>query len=204
MLEHEGSVGETAGRSSIFSLSPFRSQHYCRGIMYVRYCGNYLVTDLENLRLSVSKVSTFNDPFELHLMPGENVTPLDARIMIDRMLQARLPFVIRLLGRFPNVRDLTFEGLPPEARTLLITNYLSQQRNLIAKLRANFVATYEKHTRVMCLCRWKMDKPLEIPMWAYYAVGHTGIRLHLSPELVHQKGCDLKDIIYHDTPPKQI
>src|SRR5256885_14026279 len=54
---------------------------------FTRYCGDYVIDDLEQLRLSVAKIGSFNDPFELHLSAKRRLTRTAARSLLRKRMQ---------------------------------------------------------------------------------------------------------------------
>ncbi len=170
--------------------------------MFVRYAGHYLIADLEKTRLSVNTITKFNDPFELHLMQGDTLTPESARAMLERMIAGSATFRSGLVNNWPEIENLTYRGLPGHVREAVTKNAFDTEKKNLSDARKRVVEAYEKHSRVMCLCELKDNNASELLMWSYYSDGHQGVRLHLAHEFLFQKGHSVIKIKYEDTPPK--
>ena len=168
--------------------------------MFVRYCGSYLIKDLEKLRLSVSKATDFNDPFELHLTPGPPLTRNQAKQSFETV-KKRESFQ-RSIMRKKGLK--TISQLKRHLRTHrqhYINTLIVRQPELIQTNRDQIWEVMDDSARVMCFAKVKDKDPVEIPMWGYYGSGHTGIRLHVSENFFKRDGRSTFEMVYSANPP---
>jgi len=164
--------------------------------MLLRYSPDYAITHLEEERLSVSKVSTFNDPFELHFSKGK--TP--SRNDIKRQLRSP-NYIAQVRRRYPNLSDRQIKKLTKENRSEIVANLLAEQETIYEEQQKRLAEFMDTRGRVMCFVEPDVGSPFELPMWAYYSYKHTGMRIGLSDTFIQRKGFLLLKVSYSDTPP---
>lgn len=166
-----------------------------------RYLGNYLVDDLDRLRLSVARISLFNDPFELHLRAGKRLTRSGAkRHLKSRMRDER--FLRMAAEHFPGLSRKQLKRTIWSNRDQLISRHIDQQDSLIELHRSHPWQSMERNVRLMCFTEPKDNDPAEIPMWGYYAARHEGVRIHVRRQFVEQAGFSLIRVEYQLDPPE--
>jgi hypothetical protein len=165
-----------------------------------RYCGNYVIDDLEQLRLSVARISSFNDPFELHLRAGNPLTRSGAkRHLRSRMRDKR--FWEMAAQYFPGQNRKQLKRTIRSNRGRLISAHLEAKDSLVQLHRSQAWKSMERYVRLMCFTEPKDDDPAEIPMWGYYGAKHEGVRIHVGKRFCEQVGFSLIRAEYQAEPP---
>jgi hypothetical protein len=142
------------------------------------------------MRLSVSRVSSFNDPFELHFKPGQPLTRSGAKKHLrDRM--RRPTFWARAAAHFPNLSHKQLKRTIANFRGRLISGHIDAQDSLVEFHRSNPGKSMDRNVRLMCFTELKHEDPAEIPMWGYYAAKHQGVRIHVRRQFFEQAGFSL-------------
>jgi hypothetical protein len=166
-----------------------------------RYCGDYVIHDLEQLRLSVSRISSFNDPFELHLKAGSRLTRSGAKKYLrDRM---RHPgFWATAAAHFPGLTHKQLKRTVANLRDRLISSHIDVQDSIVELHRSKPWESMERNVRLMCFTEPKHEDPAEIPMWGYYAAKHQGVRIHVRRQFFEQAPFSLIRVDYQREPPE--
>jgi hypothetical protein len=166
-----------------------------------RYCGDYVIHDLEQLRLSVSRISSFNDPFELHLKPGTRLTHSGAKKNL-RSRMRRSNFRATAARRFPGLTRKQLRRTLANARGPMISSLIDAQDSLVEFQRSNSWKRMDHNVRLMCFTEPKQEDPGEIPMWGYYAAKHQGVRVHVRRQFFEQAQFALFPVEYQPEPPE--
>ncbi len=170
--------------------------------MLVRYSGHYTLNDLEMGRLAVSKVTSFNDPFELHLMPGEQATLDEAVMLMQRMMDVHKEYAALVKQHYPTIDVTDINNSPREIREELAFMYIERTPAVTERIKKYVVAMFDRKGRVICFAKPLPRSPLEIPMWGYYGDGHKGVRIHASQYFLADKRFRWRQIQYRESPPK--
>jgi hypothetical protein len=133
-----------------------------------RYCGEYVIDDLEQLRLSVARITSFNDPFELHFKVSKPLTRSSAKKHLRSRMQ-REGFWKMAAARFPGLTRKELKRVVANTRGQLVSKHIALQESVVESHRRRPWVTMERHARLMCFTEPKHHDPAEIPMWGYYA-----------------------------------
>jgi hypothetical protein len=170
--------------------------------MLTRYCGDYAIADLELMRLSVSKVTSFNDPFELHVKQGQPLTRKGAKAVLRERLRANsLTFQQLAQAKYKGIWGKKLKKQIRQDRPQFVANYLSSEASLMESVRRIPTEGMNRKMRLMCLTKPQENDSGELPMWAYYADSHKGIRIHLTEAFINRDKSSVLPILYSDNPP---
>lgn len=167
--------------------------------MLMRYSGAYVVGDLTLMRLSVSKVGSLNDPFELHMKRGKEMTQREARLYVERA-HKRKEFVAGFAAKYPQLGPHELKKRLRDEKGIQIKNLLGSQEHMMRANREQIKISM-RHARIMCFADVTDDTYPEIPMWAYYGDSHKGVRFSLSEEFFQRKRYSSFPMEYPDSPP---
>lgn len=142
-----------------------------------RYLGSHGEATLRSRLLKVSKVSSFNDPFECAYRITGKMTLTSCRKYIrDRWDNPS--FLQRVLGFMPELKSLK------KAKRHLKSNIdywaahiLKNEKFVIEGLREKREALMDETMRVASFAASDVDPKDEILLWSHYAQKHTGIRI---------------------------
>jgi hypothetical protein len=129
---------------------------------------------LENCELFASRVTSFNDPFELSFELDGSFTHEEASLVVQRHLASR-NLVADLKGGSFKVKDPV--GFSDHAAKGLV-----QRLNDLTYLSLTpiIAENAEKNIRMVCFCdAEKVEPHNDILMWSHYADKHRGIRITL-------------------------
>ena len=166
-----------------------------------RYCGDYAIDDLEQMRLSVSKISSFNDPFELHLRVSRRLTRSGAKKHLRERMRRR-SFWARAAAHFPYLTGKQLKRTIASARGQMISSHVNAQDSLVEFQRSRPWESMDRNVRLMCFTERKHEDGAEIPMWGYYAAKHQGVRIHVRRQFFEQAGFSLIRVDYQSEPPE--
>jgi hypothetical protein len=166
-----------------------------------RYSGDYAIADLEQMRLSVSRITSFNDPFELHMSESDPLSRSGARHSL-RHSNKSARFRSQLAAAYPGATSRQLKKIIHAQRGKLISKLVEGQDQLTKQHRSSPWAGMEKLARLICFTERKQDAPEEIPMWGYYADSHCGVRIHVARDFFEDENFSLLRINYEEHPPK--
>src|SRR5262249_15875394 len=149
------------------------------------YCGSYVIRDLEQCRLSVARLSSFNDPFELYLTAGKRLSRTGARKVLRSRMQ-REEFWSMAERQLPGRSRKQLQRIVNSMRGHLISRHVENQQHLSEFHRSHPWKTMERYVRFMCFTEPKENDPAEVPMWGYYGARHEGVRIHFRKEFCEQ------------------
>lgn len=142
-----------------------------------RYLGSHGLETLESGELMVSRISRFNDPFELMYRVGGTITRAKARkIVLNR--QKSPEFIERLLAHAPHLRSSRRE-LRKFLRDSLTSGtdaLLQNHERLCEQQVSDRLGLADKHMRIVCFSA-EAEPSAEILMWSHYAAKHAGVRI---------------------------
>ena len=167
---------------------------------FTRYCGNYVISDLEQHRLSVARISAFNDPFELYFRPGKRLTRSAGRKTV-RSRMRREGFWAMAASYFPGHTRKQLKRLVRGKMGQMISRHIEKQDALVEFQRSHSWETMEQYVRLMCFTEPKENDPAEVPMWGYYGAKHEGVRIHIAKGFCEQVGSLIR-VQYESEPPE--
>jgi hypothetical protein len=150
-----------------------------------RYMPAYGIYDLQRSRISVSRISNFNDPFELQMKHEGSLI----RDVIRRQAKNRL--------KKPSIKDelrAAYSSLPRKTFKKFLRGVVTKSTDhMIASspelLKSQIDTTWEISDnlhRVLCMTENRENSPSEVPMWAYYASDSRGIRIHFRDDFAKE------------------
>ena len=147
-----------------------------------RYFGSHAFETLDEVTLKVSRISTFNDPFEFLYVPIGKMTPQKARTMVEYKINnpdASPHFWFVARQRFSNAKnEKELKRLVRKSIPQLVINLVSgfeKIKNTTLENRGNVA---DANLRAICFCDADKVKPLdEILIWSHYANKHKGVRI---------------------------
>ena len=142
---------------------------------FYRYFKNYGFEALRDKKLFASKVSDFNDPFELaYRLSGEITYKKAKRFMESRFNKRDFYEHTKLLypNKVKNERD--YKIYIRRNKKLLIDNFFKNYRSL-SEIDLREAAC--RNARCICFTAFDVEPMDEILLWSHYADSHKGIRI---------------------------
>jgi hypothetical protein len=162
---------------------------------YVKPNGDDII---KNLRIKVSSILDFNDPFELR-ESIKDITPGEAAKYIDdnESCLRHIHKVVITEGK----TDISYEAFLKEMRTSkrreeFIERIVANSARVLRATVENSRKDLSKIALVGCFCGESMESHHEILMWSHYTDGHKGLRIGFNKDLLLVQGTSFAEIKY--------
>jgi Protein of unknown function (DUF2971) len=142
-------------------------------MLLFRYFGSHGFESLCSGRLKVSRVSTFNDPFDCMFRMSGDMTADKATAYIESWM--RSPEIMKQIQlKYPEVRNMdALRHFRSMMAMLLVDNFDSFKNELLD----DHYTLIDPHFRAVCFSESTEDPLDEILLWSHYAAKHRGIRI---------------------------
>lgn len=178
---------------------PFHIACSAKHMEVTRYIGSHLDDILTNCRLKVSKVSQFNDPFELRYKCVGEFTRKEAESFVQERLDRK--GFIQLLGNMNEFRGKNEREIKhhyEENKTEIADKILDLIPDAHRKLIDGTAKKADEIVRVICFSK-PTQKPLEeILLWSHYARSHSGCRIWINLSVEPLLAINSKEVTYSD------
>jgi len=164
-----------------------------------RYGGSWLLSDLLLGRISVSRISEFNDPFECHARVVSPETPKERQELFKKAS-------IGITQKLMHTENLSKYKAKIKAEKITRASHSRiESATKATELNMNNFFSHDaidKSVRVSCFVTPSDNNPQETPMWAYYGESHQGVRIHIDPVAFSAPEFHLEPMNYVNTPPQ--
>jgi len=141
-------------RISVFAIRRFR--RIFKNMLLHRYFGSHAFETLNEVTLKVSRISTFNDPFEFLYVPVGKMTPQKARTMVEYKINnpdASPHFWFVARQRFSNAKnEKELKRLVRKSIPQLVINLVSGFEKIKNTTLDNRGNVADANLRAICFC----------------------------------------------------
>lgn len=166
----------------------------------MRYGGSWLLNDLLHERMSASKVSKFNDPFEANVKSIGSFSNA-AKNRVSKKMEAEL--MRFYMSKKPHLKpkDAKKKARKQLQRKSHTFNYCNKGTEKIFN-KEDSHKIIEKTSRIICFVDPNVTPIDDTRMWGYYSDNHTGSRVHLHTHFFKCAGLNIKKVDYLNSPPE--
>lgn len=143
-------------------------------MLLFRYFSSHAFESLRDARLKVSRISSFNDPFESRWGSGGEMTRPKAK-KLDRLVRKEIASQIRQSNPFLKTKEIKrhLKLTRDERLNSFLTDYAATEEAAMIKRGQIIDQTF----RVICFASSEADFTHEILMWSHYSASHRGVRI---------------------------